>query len=198
LVYGERAKKLDPNVSDIQKLLGDVYESKKDHEQAVASYKRALEIDSNNPAAMTSLAVVYLRTNRNEPARELLASAIRIKPDSNTAYQYLGYCYLRLREQVIESHKRALKTDSNAPAIDAVVIEYLDKAIESYGKAIEINNKDWEAYRGLGVAYMLRALDNRDDSLKAKAVEQWRLSLDIRPDQPRREKLVELMKKYSN
>ena len=199
LAYGERARKLDPNVSEIHRMLGDVYESKKDHLQAIASYKKAMETDNNNPAIMTSLAVVYLRTSQSEPARALLTSAIQIKPDSSAAYQYLGYCYLRLREETIESHKQELKADSNTPAaIETTIVEYLNEAIQSYSRAIEINNKDWEAYRGLGVAYMLRALDNKNDALKAKAIEQWRASLDIKPDQPRREKLLELMRKYSN
>jgi len=199
LVYGERAEKLDPNASEVQQMLGDVYESRKNHERAVALYKKALETDSNNPAIMTSLAVVYLRTNRNEPAKELLTSAIQIKPDNSAAYQYLGYCYLRLREQAIEAHRLELKADSNTPSpIETAITGYLNEAIQSYNKAIEINDKDWEAYRGLGVAYMLRALDNKDAELKAKAIEQWRASLDIKPDQPRRDKLLELMRKYSN
>ena len=198
LAYGERAEKLDPNASDVQRMLGDVYESRKNHEQAVALYKKALETDSNNPAIMTSLAVVYLRTNRCEPAKEMLTSVIQIKPDNSAAYQYLGYCYLRLREQAIEGHKQELKADSNSPSIEITIRAHLNEAIQSYNKAIETNNKDWEAYRGLGVAYMLRALDNKDDTLKAKAIEQWRASLDIKPDQPRRDKLLELMRKYSN
>jgi tetratricopeptide (TPR) repeat protein len=198
LVYGEIARKFDPNASDVQRMLGDIYELRKDHQQAIALYKMALETDSDNPKIMTSLAVVYLRTNRNQEAKELLTSAIQIKPDNSAAYQYLGYCYLRLREQTIESHRSELTADSNAPLIEQTVRGYLNDAIQSYSKAIEINDKDWEAYRGLGVAYMLRALDNRDDALKAKAIEQWRASLDIKPDQPRREKLLELMRKYSN
>jgi tetratricopeptide (TPR) repeat protein len=198
LVYGEYAAKLDPNASEVQRILGDVYESKKDHERAVALYKRALELNSGDPVIMTSLAVVYLRTNRTEPAKQLLTSAIQIKPDNSAAYQYLGYCYLRLREQTIEAHRTELTADSNAPLIEETIRGYLNDAIQSYSKAIEVNDKDWEAYRGLGVAYMLKALDNRDDALKAKAIEQWRASLDIKPDQPRREKLLELMRKYSN
>ncbi|UCC22917.1 MAG: tetratricopeptide repeat protein, partial [Planctomycetota bacterium] len=139
--------------------------------QAVRSYKRALEIDSNDPDIMLALAVAYLRTNRNEPAKELLTSVIQIRPDSGLAHQYLGYCYLRLDE--------------------------VNKSIESYSKAVEINDKDWEAHRGLGVAYMLNALSNEDAALKAMAVEQWHMSLEIKPDQPRRERLLRLIRKYS-
>lgn len=197
LTAAARAEQIDPNVSEIQKLLGDIYESQRDHEQAIRSYKRALEIDSNNPGVMTSLAICYLRTNRNEPAKELLTSVIQTQPDSDTAYQYLGYCYLLLRRQAIESYKSAPKTDNNTPWIKTSLVEYLNKSIESYSRAIEINDKNWEAHRGLGVAYMLRALNNKDEMLKAKAIRQWRLSLDIKPNQLRHERLIKLIRKYS-
>jgi len=197
LVYGERARKIDPNAGGMQKLLGDIYGMRKNYDQAIACYKRVLETDSNNAEIMVSLAVAYLRSNNNESAKELLASAIQTQPNNNAAYQYLGYCYLRLRERADEAYKRLAEADSNAPEIKASLAEYLDKAMENYSKAIEINDKDWEAYRGLGVAYMLKALDDNDETLKEKAVQQWRMSLDIKPDQPRRERLLELTKKYS-
>jgi tetratricopeptide (TPR) repeat protein len=158
LAYGHAAEQIDPNVAEVQKVLGDVYESQSDYDQAIRSYKRALEIDSNDPDVMISLAVVYLRTSRNEPAKELLTSVLQS-------------CYLRL--------------------------EQVDESIQSYDRALQIDDKNWEAHRGLGVAYMLKALDNEDEVLKARAVEQWQLSLDIRPDQPRREKLLRLISKYS-
>ena len=197
LAAAVQAEQIDPNVSEIQKMLGDIYESRKDYEQAIRSYKRALEIDSNNPGIMTSLAVCYLRTNRNEPAEELLTSVIQIQPDNNTAYQHLGYCYLLLRQQAFESYKRALETDSNTPGIETSLMEYLDKSIESYSRAIEINDKNWEAHRGLGVAYVLKAIRDKNDALKTKAVEQWRLSLDIKPEQANRNRLLKYIRIYS-
>jgi tetratricopeptide (TPR) repeat protein len=197
LVAAVRAEQIDPDVSEIQKLLGDIYESQKDYDQAIRSYKRALEIDSNNPDVMTSLAVAYLKTNCNEPAKELLISATQIRPNNNTAYQHLGYCYLLLRQQAIESHERALEIDSNTPPIETSLVEYLDKAVVNYSRAIEINDKDWEAHRGLGVAYAIRGTNNKDEALKAKAVQQWRLSLELKPNQPNRERLLKYIEIYS-
>jgi hypothetical protein len=55
----------------------------------------------------------------------------------------------------------------------------------------------------MGVAYMMRAIDenNKDEVLKArlavKAVEHWRKSLSIKPDQPNREKLLRYIANYS-
>lgn len=173
LVYSRRAEEIGSDVSEIQKLLGDIYQSQKDYSQAISSYKRALEVDSNNPEIMTSLAVAYLRnsTNYNEPAKELLTSVVQIQPDNGSAHQYLGYCYLLLRD--------------------------IDKSVASYSRAVEINDEDWEAHRGLGVAYAMKAADGQDPTLKTKAVEHWRRALEIKPDQPRRQKLLRLIEKYS-
>jgi len=174
LLYGQRAEQINPDAGELRKLLGDIYQSQKDYSQAINSYKRALEVDSNNPEIMTSLAVAYLRNNvnYNEPARELLTSAIQIQPDNGPAHQYLGYCYLLLKD--------------------------VDKSIASYERAVEINGEDWEAHRGLGVAYAMKATaDGGDPTLKTKAVEHWRRALEIKPDQPRREKLLKLIETYS-
>ncbi len=201
LLYGERAERIDPNTAEVQKILGDVYGSQKDYELAISSYKRSLEIDGNNPAVMASLAVAYLNTNRNEPAKVLLETVLQIQPDSKTAYKYLGYCYLQLYSQAVELHKKASQTNTQEPELIASLKEKADKilddATESYSRVIEINDKDWEALRGLGVAYMLRARRDKDNALKEKALEQWHRSLEINPQQPERERLLKLIAYYS-
>ena len=120
------------------------------------------------------MAISYLKTNRNEPAKELLTSALQIEPDNGPAHKYLAYCHLRLGD--------------------------IDKAMENYGRAVEINDKDWDAYRGLGVTSMLKGKKDDgtfDETFKAKAIQQWRISLDPKPDQPNRDKLIRLIQKYS-
>jgi tetratricopeptide (TPR) repeat protein len=171
LVYGQRASELDPNVSEAQALLGNIYDSQRDYEQAIRSYKRALDIDSNNIEVMSTLAMAYLHKEQYEPAIELLMEIVLRQPANNVAYQQLGYCHLRLNE--------------------------VDAAIENYRRAIMIDDHDWQAIRGLGVAYMLKGLSSGDEQLKAKAVEQWRSSLSISPSQPRRSELIKLVQKYS-
>jgi len=44
---------------------------------------------------------------------------------------------------------------------------------------------------------MLKAITAKDDSLKQKALQQWRRSLEIKPDQPNRDGLVRLIDLYS-
>jgi hypothetical protein len=44
---------------------------------------------------------------------------------------------------------------------------------------------------------MLKGLNKNDRQMKEKAIEQWGKCLQIKPDQPRRERLIKLMEKYS-
>jgi hypothetical protein len=44
---------------------------------------------------------------------------------------------------------------------------------------------------------MIKATEDSDASLKAQAVELWRQSLSIKPDQPRRDRLMKLIERYS-
>jgi len=174
LSYGRGAERIDPDVSEVQNMLGEIYVLKKDYEQAIHSYKRSLEIDGHNPDVMVSLAVAYLSMNQNEAAKEVLEAVVQIQPDNNTAYKHLGYCYLRLKD--------------------------IDKSIGSYNKAIEIDENDWDARRGLGVAYILKGTNEDgsiDEQLRAEAVRQWQRSLEIKPDQPNREGLLKYIRVFA-
>jgi len=44
---------------------------------------------------------------------------------------------------------------------------------------------------------MTKAKAENDAELKAQAVELWRQSLSIKPDQPRQDRLIKLIEKYS-
>ncbi len=170
LAYAEKAKVLDPNRADPELLLGDLFEVQKDHTQAINAYRRALELEGNNPAVMVSLARAYLRSGRYSSAKELLTDVIAMDNKNSMAYQYLGFAQLKLKETV--------------------------EAIRSYQQAVEVNENDWMAHKGLGVAYMLMSMKNQnDEKMRALAVEQWNISLQIKPQQP---KLSKLIKQYSN
>lgn len=202
LVYGTRAEQIDPDASEIHSILGDSYESKRDYEQAIRSYKRAIETDGDNVDTMVSLAVAYLKTGRSEPAEQLLDSVIIQQPENNTAWQYRGYSYLLEHGRVKKLYGTESDKDSSDPntiaALRSQLEDILDKSIESYQKAVSLNPKDWQACRGLGVAYALKSNADKDKSLKKMAIEQWQRSLKIKPDQPRRKKLLNLITKYSD
>lgn len=171
LAYAQKAKTLDPDKADPELLLGDLFEMHRDHVQAINAYRRALELEGNNPAVMVSLARAYLRYGRYTSAKELLNGAIALDPESGMAHQYMGFAQLRLKET--------------------------EAAIKSYQTAVQIDENDWMARKGLGVAYILLAEgmpSAEKQRLHALAVEQWNISLQIKQDQPG---LLEWIKEYS-
>lgn len=167
--YAEKAKELGPDQADPEQLLGDIFEEEKDHTEAINAYRRALELNGNQPDVMISLARAYLRSGRYSSAKELLTDTIQMQPDNGIAHQYLGFAELKLKN--------------------------IQTAIDNYKKAVEIDDNDWMAHKGLGVAYMLKSMKDKDDTMQAMALEQWNISLQIKPDQPKLKKLVE---RYTN
>ncbi len=122
------------------------------------------------PQTSLQLAYGHLKAGRFQLAKEMLASVITAQPNNSTAHQYLGYCNLKLGD--------------------------IDEAIENYATAVDLNGADWEAHRGLGVAYMVKARSDSDSDLAGKAVEQWRISLDIKPDQVNGWVLAKMIETY--
>ena len=135
------------------------------------AYERALEISPNRVDVMTSLARIHLRNQEYDRAGELLTSAIRINPTHTTSFYYLGYYYLKLND--------------------------VGRAIESYETAVAIDENDHLAHKGLGMAYMIKALADDDELLKVQAIEHWKRSLEISPNQESKQKLLNLIKRYS-
>ncbi len=129
------------------------------------------QLAERSPKVMMQLAYAHLKMQRYDLAKDVLTSVIEHQADNSTTHQYLGYCYLKLGE--------------------------LDKAIGSYGRAVELNDADWESHRGLGVVYMLKARGNGDANLAAKAIEHWQRSLEIKPDQKNAQTLAKMIETYS-
>ena len=124
-----------------------------------------------SPEITLQLAYGYVKTERFELAKNMLDSVIARQPNNSIAHQYIGYCKLKLGD--------------------------INAAIRSYITAVKLNGADFEAHRGLGVAYMLKARADGDPGLAARAIEQWQISLDINPDQTNREALITMIKAYS-
>jgi tetratricopeptide (TPR) repeat protein len=170
LEHAQKAKTINPASGEVEFLIGDVQEAQKNHLEAIDSYRRAMEIKGNDPNIMVPLAAVYLRTGRYSAAKELLTEVIRIDPNKGLAHQYMGFVQLKFKET--------------------------DLAVESYKTAVTIDDRDWMAHKGLGVAYMLLSIKiNNDEKLKVMAIEQWNISMQLKPDQP---ELKKIMSKYND
>jgi tetratricopeptide (TPR) repeat protein len=170
LTYCELAEQAD-KPREVLPVLARVYEGQKDYEQAIRVYRRLLALNENDPNVLLSLGVAYTRAGQFEPARLVLTAVTQVRPHDGVAYRHLGYCSIRLGN--------------------------IDQAVQMYQKSIDFDSNDWEAHRGLGVACMLKARQTADRRWQVKALEHWRRSLTIRPDQPKHTILEKLIRENS-
>jgi tetratricopeptide (TPR) repeat protein len=171
LAHGEAACRIDEKSREALLLLGRIYEAQKDYPLAIQVYQRLLGVDPSDADAMLALATVYMKDAQFERAQDVLTSLVRVRPNLTIAYRHLGYCLV----------------STDRP----------DQAIQMYAKAIDLDSEDWQAHRGLGVAYMVKANQANDAHAEAQAVYHWRRALEINPDQPKREALEKLIKEHS-
>ncbi len=146
-------------------------QKKDDNGQLFESHDNDLQIGESNPKLMLKVAYGHLKAGRFQLAKEMLEYLIARKQGNGRAHQYLGYCNLKLGN--------------------------VERAIQNYAAAVDLNAADWEAHRGLGVALMVKARSDSDPDLAGKAIEQWRISLDIRPDQAKAREMARMIEMYS-
>jgi len=149
-------------------VLAKAYEGQKDYARAIGVYERMWSPESPDPNVLVSLGVACVKAERYEQGRQALALAPQLRPREGTAYRHLGYCLSKLGD--------------------------LDQAMQAYQNAIAQDNHDWEAYRGLGVVCTLKADQTGDDRWRQQGVRHWRRSLEICPDQPKRQALEKLIR----
>jgi tetratricopeptide (TPR) repeat protein len=170
LTYCELAAKMD-KPQEVLPLLARIYEGQKDYEQAIQVYQRLLVVRENDPNVLLPLGVTYARAGQFERARQVLMAVTQLRPRDGAAYRHLGYCLIKLGDT--------------------------DQAVQMYQKAVDFDGNDWEAHRGLGVACMLKARQTAERHWQSKALEHWRRSLALRPDQPKHKMLEKLIRENS-
>ena len=171
LAHAEVAKRLEERPQAVLHLLGRIYEAQGNVPQAVATYQQWAALDADAAGPRLAIALVYTRNDRLDEAQRILLSVLQQWPREAVALRHLAYCRLKLGDA--------------------------DQAIEMYEKAIGIEGNDWEAHRGLGVAYMVKFCRYADARLRNLALYHWRQALAIYPDQPGGDVLQRLIKEQA-
>ncbi len=108
-------------------LLGELYESKQDWNDAKQAYQKALEISPENPLASNNLAYVMLQTGGNvDVALSLAQTARRGMPDSANAADTLGWVLYQKRayKSAIDLFQEAIKLNDKAKEPESATLHY--------------------------------------------------------------------------
>ena len=153
--------------------------------EAGGLYRRILQADPKQPAALHLLGVIAHQVGKNDVAVELIGKAIAIKPDYAEAYSNLGLTLQdqgKLDEGIANYHKAiAIKPDHveahNNLGNALQQMGKLDEAAASYHRAIAIKPDYAEAYNNLGGVL-------HEQGRPSEAIASYRKALAIKPDYP--------------
>ncbi len=170
--YCEAAVKADDSRAEAYANLAVIFDSQNKLWEAIKAYKQSLERDSHQPKLHMNLGATYVRQGFLKDAVASFEVAAREDPNSPAPYEQMGSCYYRMND--------------------------LPKALEAYRKAAQLDPHSAEAMRGLGIALMTQFVNDKSQpALRDQAVDAWKKSLELKPDQDDLRKLLDkYMPKY--
>ena len=116
----EKSLKLDPKRSEIYMLLGPLYEHKDQFKEALRTYQRYEQIETNLPAPIyAAMAGVHLQLQNIEEAKNYATKGIQTDNNSWRSHYLLGRAYSELNE-----HKKQLEHYQEAVKIIDRMIEH--------------------------------------------------------------------------
>ncbi len=139
----------DPKDIDSWLMLGRLDKVLQNSTEAVAAYKKALELDPDNQEGMTGLAVVYADLGDNRAAAELLRKVAEKDPNPRSLTSLAGvYEQLKDYSLAAEMLRRALDQQpgnsdlKHALAEDLLMGDQLDDALKIYRELADEDPKD--------------------------------------------------------
>ncbi len=166
--YARKATQLEPDNQAAWFNLAAVYNLLGDYQEALRCYRVATELGPLDDPVLLGLADTHIKLGNFQRAANTLESVIRTRPTA-TAYERLGYAQFKRRD--------------------------FGESLRNYRKAVELNPEESSAHNGIGavlVTYYIQG-GRRDRAQLEEALNAWRQSLRIRPDQPR---IVDLLTRY--
>ena len=168
LPYALAATNLDPDAQAAWSNLAVTYSMLGRWDEAIRAYRLAAELGDLEDPVLLGLAEAHIRQGYYGRAINTLDRLLR-RTRSATGQERMGYALFKLRR--------------------------FEKALQAYDRSLMINADELSALNGKGASHMTLFIEGRYENPyhKVKAVEAWRKSLKINPDQPR---IVDLLSRY--
>ena len=139
---------------------GSAYDDQGEHDQAIADYTNALELDPRNAVGYFIRGIAYDAKGEHDLAIADYTKAIELEPSQPGAYAARGVDYARKGdyEKAIVDFSKEIELDADATTYAARGAAYsssrqYDLAIADYAKALELDPRNPDAYRSRGFAY---------------------------------------------
>jgi tetratricopeptide (TPR) repeat protein len=161
----KQAVQIDPQSASAHINLGVVLDERGDLPEAELEYRRAIELDPTSSVTMMNLAGNLIRQGRGRDAVGVMRDELKIA-DTTTARKRYG---------------------------DALVLDGQDDdAYRQYAEALRRNPDYWQALNQTGLILIRRYVAGAelDEDQRKQALLTWQRSLDLNPNQPQLQALI--------
>lgn len=192
-----KAMNLDANAdAEAYKCLADALGKEGEVEQAIASYRKTIELAADHAEAYQKLADLLRDQGELQEAIPAYHQAIKLNPEVWWTYNGLGDVLFKLErwEEAVSAYRQAIKLNSefswsqNSLADALAKLERWEEAVIPYKKAIELNPEfPWSSYN---LGETLVKLENWEEAVVA-----YRNAKKLQPDLPEiEEKLADALR----
>ncbi|HET90452.1 MAG TPA: tetratricopeptide repeat protein, partial [Chloroflexi bacterium] len=140
--------------------LGNVYSALGRHDEALAAYRRAVELDPDYATPHNGLGNVYSDLGRHDEAIAAYHRAVELDPEDAYPHNGLGTVYAALGryDDAVAAFQRAIQLDPDDAPHNGLGNVYRDlgrhdEAIAAYRRAVELDPEDAYPHNGLGNVY---------------------------------------------
>ena len=159
------------------------------YKKSIGYYKQLAEADFGGPNTYLQIKLDYISMGDTVSALEILKEAYAKYPDTVNIIANLADIYINLKQidEGIAFMEEVVTKSPNIPEayywqgrmlINKEEVEYVDKAIESYNKAGELDPSIYYVWYDLGYIYYLQGADfyersseEKDEAVRAKLIE---------------------------
>ncbi|HEY7087600.1 MAG TPA: tetratricopeptide repeat protein, partial [Tepidisphaeraceae bacterium] len=168
VTYLERATRLDPQNASAWSNLGVALDARGSTVLAESTYRKALELDSSNVVTLQNLAQNLISQDKAPEAVNIMEQVLSRQDTPAT------------RKRYADALARGKKYDD---------------AMTQYDLALKADPKYLPALNEKAATYIRKYVDGLelDDSLRVSALDLWKKSLAMNPNQPR---VIESLKKW--
>jgi tetratricopeptide (TPR) repeat protein len=157
-----RATAYDPSSIQAYRLLGRAYELQGKTEDAIATYKRALVVDTSSDIVRNDLATIYMKNQRYAEAEQEFLRIARTNPASAGTAAALGHIYLatgRNADAETQFQKAARLAPQDPAAHYSLGLMYnkqerYSEAVPEFKRAIELRRDYAMAHADLAYSYL--------------------------------------------
>ena len=91
--YFKQTITLSPRIAEAYKGLGIVHTARDEHEKAVKSFRKALDLDETDVSTLNSLGMAYIRMGQFKAGVDKYLLAIKLNPSDHRVHFNLGHAY---------------------------------------------------------------------------------------------------------